>query len=264
VAKPPGKARFVVHPPATIAGIRDAARATARVLQELSRQVQPGVTTLMLDQLAGQLIRSQGGESAFLGYHGYPGQVCISVNEEVVHGIGRADRVLAPGDLVGLDVGVRLKGCIGDSAATICAGGRPAPVATRLLNTTREALDAAIAAAQCGADVSEIGKAVEMVVKTAGFSVVRDFVGHGCGRDLHEPPEVPNFTTAARGVILQPGMVLAIEPMVNAGGWRVTVDRGDGWTVRTADGSLSAHFEHMVLITEGEAEVLTCPKTPSE
>ena len=137
-------------------------------------------------------------------------------------GIGRADRVLAPGDLVGLDVGVRLKGCIGDSAATICAGGRPAPVATRLLNTTREALDAAIAAARCGADVTAIGKAVEMVVKAAGFSVVRDFVGHGCGRDLHEPPEVPNFTTPARGVILRPGMVLAIEPMVNAGGWRVT------------------------------------------
>ncbi len=264
MAKPTGKARFVVHSPETIAGIRDAARATTEVLRELSRQVQPGVTTLMLDQLAGQLIRSQGGESAFLGYRGYPGQVCISVNDEVVHGIGRADRVLASGDLVGLDVGVRLKGCIGDTAATICAGGRPAPLAARLLSATQAALDAAIAAARGGVDVSEIGRAVEKVVKAAGFAVVRDFVGHGCGRDLHEPPEVPNFTTPVRGVSLRPGMVLALEPMVNVGGWRVTVDRDDGWTVRTADGSLSAHFEHLVLITEGNAEVLTCPKTPSE
>ncbi|MFA5204362.1 MAG: type I methionyl aminopeptidase [Lentisphaeria bacterium] len=258
------EARFIVHPPAAVAHIREAARVTGEILAELTRQIQPGMTTLLLDQLAGQLIRRCGGESAFFNYHGFPGQICISVNDEVVHGIGRADRVLMAGDLVGLDVGVRLKGAVGDTATTVCVGGRPAPVAARLMEATRRSLDAGIAAARGGDDLSVIGKAIETVIKAAGFSVVRDFVGHGCGRELHEPPEVPNFTTTPRGILLRPGMVLAIEPMVNAGGWRVTVDKHDGWTVRTADGSLSTHYEHMVLITQGEAEVLTCPKTPSE
>ena len=251
----------VVHTPAEIVMIRQAAMVAARVRDALARLVAPGMTTLELDQIAGGLIRQNGGESAFLGYRGFPGQVCISVNDEVVHGIGRADRVLRPGDLVSLDIGVRVGAGIGDTAVTVPVGAPPAAVAARLMQATEDALAAGIAAARSGRDVSEIGAAVEAVVSAAGFSVVRDFVGHGCGTALHEPPEVPNFRTPPRGVLLRPGMVLAIEPMVNAGTWRVAVDRGDNWTVRTADGSLSSHSEHMVLIHETESENLTCPKT---
>lgn len=258
------KGRFVVHTAAEVAAIREAARATAWVRDGLCRLAQPGVTTLDLDRAAGELIRQTGGKSAFLNYPGhggpFPGQVCISVNDEVVHGFGRADRVLRAGDLVSLDVGVKLGIGIGDTAVTVCVGRAPDPLQERLLRATRESLEAGIAAARTGRDVCEIGRAVQKVVEAAGFGVVRDFVGHGCGTALHEPPEVPNFSTPARGPLLRPGMVLAIEPMVNAGTERVTVD-ADNWTVRTADGALSAHFEHLVLITEQEAEILTCPKT---
>jgi len=256
-----GKGRSVVHTVAEISAIRAAARATAWVRDELALRVQAGMTTLEVDRLAGELIRRTGGKSAFLGYRGFPGQICISVNDEVVHGIGRPDRVLHVGDLVSLDVGVKLGIGIGDTATTVCVGGAPGPVQERLLRATRESLDAGMAAARSGNDVSEIGRAVQAVVEAAGFSVVRDFVGHGCGLELHEPPEVPNFATKPKGPVLRPGMVLAIEPMVNAGTARVEVDRHDGWTVRTADGGLSAHFEHLVLITEQEVEILTCPKT---
>ena len=257
------KGRGVIHTPAEVVAIRAAARATAWVRDELGGAVRPGMTTLELDRLAGELIRQTGGKSAFLGYRGFPGQVCISVNDEVVHGIGRADRVLLPGDLVSLDVGVRLGIGIGDTATTICVGGAPGTVQERLLRVTRDGLAAGIAAARAGNDVCEIGCAVQRVVEAAGFGVVRDFVGHGCGLQLHEPPEVPNFATKPKGPVLRPGMVLAIEPMVNAGTERVTVDGYDHWTVRTEDGSLSAHFEHLVLVTEQEAEILTCPKTPA-
>ena len=181
----------IVHTAAEIAAIREAARATAWVRDGLCGMVQPGMTTLDLDRMAGELIRQTGGRSAFLGYHGFPGQVCISVNDEVVHGIGRADRVLQPGDLVSLDVGVRLGIGVGDTAATVCAGGAPGPLQERLLLVTSESLAAGIGAARAGRDVCEIGCAVERVVKAAGFRVVRDFVGHGCGTELHEPPEVP-------------------------------------------------------------------------
>ena len=257
------RGRRVIHTPDEIAGIRVATAVTAGVMDEIIRIAQPGISTLALDQMAGEIIRQRGGQSAFLNYRGYGRQICISVNDEVVHGMGRADRIIRPGDLVSFDVGVRLNGFVGDMARTLCVGQAPAGVAAKLMEATEAALGAGIAAARAGKDVCEIGKAVEKVVRRAGFSVVRDFVGHGCGCELHEPPEVPNFTLPPRGPVLAPGMVLAIEPMVNAGTFRVVTDP-DGWTVRTADGSLSAHAEHMVLITDREAEIITCPKTPSE
>jgi len=253
--------QVVIHSEQEIVGIRTAAQAAARALDELCAAVRPGMSTLELDELAGERIRATGGASAFLGYHGYPGQICISLNEEVVHGIGRADRVILPGDLVSLDVGVILDGFIGDNARTICAGCEPAPGQQALLDATREGLAAGIAAAVNGNFVNDISRAVEEVVAGYGFTVVRDFVGHGCGTALHEAPEVPNFAQRHRGARLQPGMVLAIEPMVNQGTHRVNVDPNDKWTVRTADGALSAHFEHMVLITKDTAEILTWPKT---
>lgn len=256
------RGRVVIHSGAEIAAIREAARAAAGVRDELVRMIQPGMSTLDVDRMAGMLIRNHGGDSAFFGYRGFPGQICISLNDEVVHGIGRADRIIRAGDLVSVDIGVRLAGGIGDTATTVVVGASGGDgLAEKLIAVTAESLVAGIAAACGGRDLSDIGAAVEGRVKKAGFTVVRDFVGHGCGTELHEPPEVPNFAMPARGLLLQPGMVLAIEPMVNAGSCRVTVDPVDGWTVRTADGSLSAHVEHMVLITEGKAEVLTCPKT---
>lgn len=253
----------VIHTPAEIAGIRQAAAATVQVMEQVCRFVQPGLSTLVLDEMAGEIIRRHGGESAFLNYRGYSRQICISINDEVVHGMGRPDRLIRPGDLISLDVGVRLNGLVGDMARSFSVGQAATGVGARLLDATAEALCAGIAAARPGRDVCEIGKAIEKVVRRTGFSVVRDFVGHGCGCDLHEPPEVPNFTLPPRGPLLAPGMVLAIEPMVNAGTFRVVTD-ADGWTVRTIDGALSAHMEDMVLITDGEAEILTCPKTPSE
>ncbi len=253
--------QVVIHSEREIPGIRAAAQAAAQVLAELCAAVRPGMSTLQLDELAGEMIRATGGTSAFLGYHGYPGQVCISLNEEVVHGIARADRIILPGDLISLDVGVTLDGFIGDNARTVCAGRDPDPAQQALLDTTRESLMAGIAAATCGACINDISRAIEDVVRAGGFAVVRDFVGHGCGTALHEPPEVPNFAQRSRGPRLQPGMVLAIEPMVNQGTHRVTVDPKDKWTVRTADGAPSAHFEHMVLITKDNPEILTWPKT---
>lgn len=253
--------QVVIHSEREIPGIRAAAQAAAQVLAELCAAVRPGLSTGQLDEIAGDLIRATGGTSAFLGYHGYPAQACISLNQEVVHGIGRADRIILPGDLISLDVGVCLQGFIGDNARTVCAGREPSSDQQALLDTTRDSLVAGIAAARGGAFVNDISRAIEAVVRNGGFSVVRDFVGHGCGTALHEPPEIPNFAQRSRGPRLQPGMVLAIEPMVNQGTHRVSVDPNDKWTVRTADGALSAHFEHMVLITKDNAEILTWPKT---
>jgi methionyl aminopeptidase len=255
--------RVVVHSRSEIAGIRAAAAAAAWVRDQLSSVPQAGMSTRDIDLLAARLIRETGGRSAFHGYRGFPGQICISLNDEVVHGIGKVARLLRPGDLVSLDVGVRLNGCVGDTALTVTVGRPRDTVAEMLLKVTRESLQRGVEAARGGGRVSDIGRAVESVVRRAGFSVVRDFVGHGCGTDLHEPPEVPNFAQTGSSPELLPGMVLAIEPMVNTGNAEVTVAE-DGWTVRTADGSLSAHFEHMVLITSEEPEILTWPKTASK
>jgi len=248
-----------VHSPAELEGIRRACRAAAEVRDQVAGMVCPGMSTLDVDRLAGRLVGGTGGKSAFYQYRGFPGQLCISLNDEVVHGIGRADRQIMPGDLVSIDVGVQIDGCFGDTALTLVVGAVASPQVARLLEATYRSLEMGIAAARTGNCVNDVSGAVERVVTSAGFSVVRDFVGHGCGTELHEPPEVPNFAQQSPGAELEPGMVLAIEPMVNAGTWKVSVD-GDGWTVRTADGQNSAHFEHMVLITDDEPEILTWGK----
>ena len=243
--------------------IRLAAQASAQVLDRLCAAVQPGMSTLDLDHLAECFIRETGGRSGSLNYHGYPGQVCISLNDEVVHGIGRADRIIQFGDLVSLDVVVALDGYYGDNARTVCAGGQPSSLASRLLETTEAALMAGIEAAQEGNTVNDISTAVQRVAEGAGFQCVRDMVGHGCGKHMHESPEVPNFRQRRKTPVLQPGMVLCIEPMVNAGTWEIEIDRHDQWTCRTLDHQLSAHFEHQVLITRKKPEILTlCPKKP--
>ena len=250
-----GKRNYIIYSEKEIIGIRNAAQKAAKVLDTVCRSIQPGMSTLQIDQLAGKLIKDSGGESAFYNYHGFPAQICISVNDEVVHGIGRHDRIIKMGDIVSVDTGIRVDGYIGDTARTVSVGPPVGRVAV-LMSVTKKSLAAAIDAALSCNTVRDIGETVESVVSKAGFSVVRDFVGHGCGVKLHEPPEVPNYPTKKSKEKLRPGMVLALEPMVNMGTHKGKID-GDGWTVRTADGSLSSHFEHMVLITEAEAEILT-------
>ena len=200
--------------------------------------------------------RKRGVIPTFLGYLGYPATVCVSINDEIVHGIP-GDREIMDGDVVSLDLGCTHKGFVADSALT--AGvGNVSPDAQRLIDVTREALARGIQVARPGARLGEIGAAVQTFVEAQSFSVVREYVGHGVGRQMHEDPQVPNYGTPETGPVLRPGMVIAIEPMVNMGGWQTRRDPDD-WTVRTADGSLSAHFEHTIAITDGEAEVLTLP-----
>lgn len=239
--------------------MREASRHVAEILLELRERVKPGVTTGELDRFADKAIVERGVVSSFRGYdpHGlppYPSVLCISVNDEIVHGIP-GPRVLEEGDIVSLDFGVSVDGFHGDSAVTVPVG-RVSEPAQRLLDVTREALWCGIEAMRPGKRLSDIGHAVQSRVEPEGFSVVRDFAGHGVGRKLHEPPWIPNFGAEGRGPRLLPGMVFAIEPMVNAGGPHVRV-LDDEWTAVTADGSLSAHFEHTILITEEGPDVLT-------
>lgn len=250
----------VVHTPDEIVRIRRAARLTAEVRDAIPGLTHPGMTTFDLDQLAGELIRATGGKSAFRGYHGYPGNICISVNDEVVHGIGRPDRILLETDIVSIDVGVEIDGALGDTALTFGFVEPDADIA-RLLKGTKQALMDGIAAARGGNYIRHISAAVEATAEHYRLGVVREYVGHGCGTRLHEPPEVPNFVGYGKGPQLIPGMVICIEPMLNLGTARVTTDPHDHWTVRTQDGRPAAHFEHMVLITEKEPEILTWPKT---
>jgi methionyl aminopeptidase len=224
------------------------------VLRDVCQAVEPGITTAQLDSVAAESIKSSGGRSAFLGYRGYPCHACISVNDEVVHGLAGTRRIQF-GDLVSIDVGVVSEGFIGDNAATVAVGGC-SPEAQRLLDTTEIALTEGICQAIPGNRVSDISRAIQQCVESAGFSVVREFVGHGVGRRMHEDPQIPNYVDARCRQVLKPGMTLAIEPMVNAGKAAVRV-LGDGWTAVTRDGSLSAHFEHTVLVTESGPEVLT-------
>jgi methionyl aminopeptidase len=241
-----------------IARIREASLVVHAVLDEVVVAVAPGVTTAELDRVAARATRARGAEPAFLGYHGYPAVICISVNDEVVHGIPSERRVLREGDVVGLDFGASLGGFFGDAARTVPVG-KVAPDAERLLAITAEALARAIAAARPDARLGDVGFAVQALVEPQGYAVVRDFVGHGIGRKLHEPPQVPNYGAPRTGMRIRPGMVLAIEPMVNAGGAAVrTLD--DGWTAVTEDGSLSAHFEHTVAVTEDGPRILTLPQ----
>jgi methionyl aminopeptidase len=236
--------------------MREAGRVVAGCLAELRRQVAPGVRTIDLDRAAERFIRSSGGKPAFKGYRGYPASICVSVNSQVVHGIPGPLR-LADGDVVSLDVGVALQGYHADAATTVLAG-RAGSAAKRLVAVTEEALAKAIACVQPGRRVSDISHAVQTYVELAGFGVVREYGGHGIGRDMHEEPQIPNFGPPACGPLLRPGMVLALEPMVNAGGPDVRLLE-DGWTVVTMDGSLSAHFEHTVAVTVDGPEILTGP-----
>ncbi|MBR5737549.1 MAG: type I methionyl aminopeptidase [Verrucomicrobia bacterium] len=240
-----------------IQGMRAAGKVSARVLRDVAQMVQPGVTTLEIDQYAKERMDYYGGKSAFYNYHGFPGQICISVNDVIIHGIGSAFQRLVLGDIVSLDVGVLFEGYIGDNAMTVPAGGCSMD-AQELLNVTETALKKGIQQAKKGNRISDISFAVQKWVESHGCSVVKEFVGHGVGKHLHEEPQVPNFVDGSKSPLLVPGMTIAIEPMVNAGDDALKILR-DGWTTVTKDGSLSAHFEHTVLITDGEPEILTCP-----
>jgi methionyl aminopeptidase len=240
--------------------MREAGRLVAEVLTEMASKVVPGVTTAELDELAEKRIRQAGATPAFKGYHGYPATICASINEEVIHGIPSGRRVLNEGDIISIDVGASLDGYFGDSAITLPVGQVSEQAAT-LLRVTEESLYKAIEQVRAGARISDIGHAVQRHVESWGFSVVREFVGHGIGRRMHEEPQVPNYGEPGRGPRLAEGMVLAIEPMVNAGKPAVKV-LADGWTAVTRDQSLSAHFEHTVAVTSGEPWVLTTREVP--
>ncbi len=235
--------------------MREACRISAGALRVAGEAVEPGVTTEEIDRLAYQYIISQGARPNFLNYAGFPATACISVNDEVIHGIPSKKRVLRQGDIVSIDLGATINGYNGDNAATFAVGSI-SPEAERLINTTRESLYEGIRAAVAGGRIGDISSAVQRYCEERGFSVVRDYVGHGVGAKLHEDPSVPNFGTPGRGVRLLPGMTIAIEPMINAGGWEVK-RLPDGWTVKTKDGGLSAHFEHTVAITNDGPKILT-------
>lgn len=241
--------------PADLERMRRAGRLAAQVLEAVGRAVAPGVTTKELDRLAEKLIRDAGGVPTFLGYRGYTASICASINEEVVHGIPSAKRVLRDGDIVGIDVGATLGGFVGDTAATFGVG-RISETATALLRATRDSLNQGIAATRVGNRLGDVSAAIQRAAERQGYSVVRDFVGHGIGRNMHEEPSVPNYGTAGTGIRLEVGLVVALEPMVNVGTWRVQVLK-DGWTVVTEDNRLSAHFEHTVAVTEAGPEILT-------
>lgn len=235
--------------------MREACRISAGALQLIGKAIEPGVSTAELDRLAEEYIRSQGAVPNFKNYHGYPATACISINNEVIHGIPTAKRKIKAGDIVSVDLGALFEGYHGDNAATFACGDI-SPEAQRLIDTTRESLYEGIKMARAGGRIGDISFAIQSYVEARGYSVVRDFVGHGVGTSLHEAPEVPNFGTAGRGVRLMPGMTIAIEPMVNMGKYDVKV-MPDGWTVLTKDGSLSAHFEHTVAITSEGPQIMT-------
>jgi methionyl aminopeptidase len=242
--------------------MRPACMVAGAVLNDVVSYVRPGLTTKEIDLFAASRIKSYGAKSAFLGYHKYPCNICISVNEQVVHGLA-SDRRLEFGDIVSLDVGVVYNRFVGDTARTVAVGGCGV-LAQRLIDVTERALYEGIGQAMPGKHVVDISRAIQNYVESNGFSVVREFVGHGVGRSMHEEPQIPNFVDGKSSPKLRPGMTLAIEPMVNAGLPGVKLSN-DGWTVVAQDGSLSAHFEHTVLVTESEPEILTWPeRMPSE
>ena len=244
----------ILKRPEQIEKARASNRIVAEVLQTLKDKVKPGMTTRDLDRIAEALVAKRGGKPAFKGYRGYPYSLCTSVNQEVVHGMP-SDRVLVEGDIIGIDFGVCLQGYYGDAAVTLPVG-RVSDEARRLIQVTEASLYAAIENTREGNRLGDVSAAVQKTVESAGFSVVRDFVGHGIGEGLHEDPQIPNFGKAGRGIELKAGMIFAIEPMVNAGRYAVRILE-DGWTVVTEDGSLSAHFEHSVAITDNGPDILS-------
>jgi methionyl aminopeptidase len=236
--------------------MRVAGRITAGTIERVLAAVRPGVSTAELDAVAESYIREQGATPAFKGYRGFPASICASINNEIVHGIPSRTRVIRERDLVSLDFGSVWDGFVGDSAVTVVVGEAPSAEAEKLVRVTEEALEAGIAQIRPGGRLSDISHAVQQVAEGAGFSVVREYVGHGIGRSLHEEPPVPNYGTPGKGFKLTEGLVLAIEPMVNVGGYATRL-LPDGWTVVTEDGSLSAHFEHTVAVTAEGPWVLT-------
>ncbi len=255
-------AMIIIKSERDLEAMRPACAVAATVLNETADFVRPGVTTKEVDDFAASRIKHYGAKSAFLGYRKYPCHICISVNDQVVHGLA-GERQLRFGDIVSLDVGVIFNGFIGDTARTVAVGGCNL-LSQKLMDVTEKALYEGIGQAVSGNRVVDISRAVQAYVESNGFSVVREFVGHGVGRSMHEEPQIPNFDDGKSSPKLRPGMTLAIEPMVNAGLPGVKI-LNDGWTVVTQDGSLSAHFEHTVLVTEAQPEILTCPaKTPSK
>jgi len=244
----------ILKQPCEIEKIRESNGIVAEILAELKEKVQEGVTTLELDRISEELVLKKGAKPAFKGYRGYPFSLCASINEQVIHGLP-SQRVLTEGDIVGLDFGVYYHGYYGDAALTVPVG-KISKEASMLLKATEESLERAIQEATVGNRLGDISAAVQKHVEAEGFSVVRDFVGHGIGRNLHEDPQIPNYGIRGRGVALKAGMVLAIEPMVNAGTYKVRM-LTDGWTAVTADGKLSAHFEHTIAITDHGPEILS-------
>ncbi len=237
-----------------IALMREAGRIVGALLEVLSRETRPGMKTKELDSIVARELARSGAISSFKGYRGFPANLCVSVNDEVVHGIP-GERVLKEGDVVSLDVGAIYKGFQGDGAITL-ALGEVEPQARELIEATRQALLAGISAARAGASLGDVSSAIQTYVEARGFSVIREYTGHGIGREMHEEPQVPNFGVPGQGPRLRQGMALALEPMVAAGDWKTRVGENN-WTVYTKDGSLAAHFEHTIAITDGEAEVLT-------
>jgi methionyl aminopeptidase len=239
-----------------IAKMRKAGRVVAGTIDRVVAAVRPGIATADLDVVAEAYIGEQGAIPSFKGYKGFPASICVSINEEVVHGIPSPKRVLAEGDVVSLDFGAIWEGFHADSALTMFVGEPPSAEAEKLVRVTEEALEAGISQIGPGARLSDIGAAVQQVAEGAGFSVVREYVGHGIGRSLHEDPQIPNYGDPGRGPLIKPGLVVAVEPMVNIGGWETRV-LADDWTVVTEDRSISAHFEHTIAVTEDGREVLT-------
>jgi len=237
-----------------IAAMRQAGRIVATILEILSKQIKPGMETGELDNIAAREVKRRGAKSSFQGYRGFPANLCVSVNDEIVHGIP-GKRVLREGDIVSLDFGAIFKGFQADAAVTV-AVGKVNEKAKGLIKTTKGALETGISAARSGARLGDISAAIQSQAESRGYSVVREYTGHGIGREMHEEPQIPNFGLPDSGPALKKGMTLALEPMVNVGDWRTRVG-DDHWTVFTADGSLSAHFEHTIAITDGEPEVLT-------
>jgi len=246
-----------IKTPAEIESMRRASRVVAEVLQQLKSRVKPGVTTAELDKFAEQRVRELGAVPAFLGYRGYPATLCVSINEEIVHGIPSPKRVIREGDIVSLDMGAVIDGFYGDAAVTVAAGEISAP-AKKLMDVTRSSLEAALSQVRAGARLGDVSHAVEEYAGVHGMGVVREFTGHGIGRKLHEEPSIPNFGRAGTGPTLKAGMTLAIEPMLCLGKADVIV-KNDGWTAVSADGSLAAHFEHTVAVTEDGCDILSAP-----
>ena len=235
--------------------MREGGKILAEILSELKNKVQPGVSTKYLADYAAKRLRDFKAEPVTLGYHGFPDVLCVSVNDEVVHGIPKLNYKINDGDLVSLDFVVKYKGMITDAAITVGAGKLSSKI-QQLINTTEMALMNGIGTINGQVRVGDIANAVEITLKKAGYGVVEDLVGHGVGHEMHEEPNIPNYGTKGRGILLKPGMTIAIEPMATMGSHRVYCDN-DGWTIKTVDGSLSAHFEHTILITEQGAEILT-------